>query len=215
MKKRVAILISGRGSNMAALIKAAKASDYPAEIALVLSNRPEAPGLTIAREAGIATQAINHRVFESRAAFDNVVNIALSTRNVDVVCLAGFMRIFTEEFVEKWRGRMINTHPSLLPSFKGTHGKKVHEEVLAAGAAISGATVHFVTPELDGGPIIGQAAVPVRASDTLRSLEERVLTAEHALYPLCLKLLCEDRVALDHGRAAFIDGADPIALWLG
>jgi phosphoribosylglycinamide formyltransferase 1 len=210
-KKRVAILISGRGSNMAALIEATKASEYPAEIALVLSSVPEARGLTIAREQGVATQAINHRVFEHRTAFDSVVDIALTTRNIDIVCLAGFMRIFTEAFVEKWRGRMINTHPALLPSFKGT---RVHEQVLAAGVAISGATVHFVIPALDSGPIIGQAGVPVRADDTPQSLEARVLKAEHKLYPMCLKLVCEEKAALDRDRTRFT-ATEPIALWLG
>ena len=210
MPKRVAVLISGRGSNMAALMDAAKAPGYPAEIALVLSNRPEAPGLTIARDAHIPTQAINHRSFETREAFDNVVDIALSTRNIDVVCLAGFMRIFTSQFIDKWRGKIVNTHPSLLPSFRGTN---VHQQVLAAGVAISGATVHFTVPELDAGPIIGQAAVPVRAGDTPQTLEARVLKAEHALYPQCLKLLCEGKVSLDGAKATFV-GAMPPALWI-
>jgi phosphoribosylglycinamide formyltransferase-1 len=209
MKRRVAILISGRGSNMAALIEAAKSPDYPAEIALVLTNRPEAPGLTLAREAGIPTQAINHKSFENRAAFDNVVDIGLKTRNIEIVCLAGFMRIFTNDFVEKWLGRIINTHPALLPSFKGTH---VHEAALGAGVAISGATAHFTTAALDAGPIIGQAAVPVRVGDTPETLEARVLKAEHKLYPLCLKLVCEEKVLLEGNRAVF-KGAEPPAFW--
>jgi phosphoribosylglycinamide formyltransferase-1 len=209
-KKKVAILISGRGSNMAALIDAAHAPDYPAEIALVLSNRPEALGLTIAREADIPTQAISHKVFETRASFDAVVDVALSTRNVDFVCLAGFMRIFTDAFVEKWRGKMLNIHPSLLPSFKGS---RVLQESHAAGLAISGCTVHFVVPELDAGPIVGQAAVPVLANDTVDTMAERILGAEHKLYPACLRLLCEGKVALQGSRAAFA-GSTPPALWI-
>lgn len=211
-KKRVAILISGRGSNMAALIAAAKAPDFPAEIALVLSSRPEAMGLTIARAQGVPTQAINYRVFETRAAFDNVVDIALHTRDIEIVCLAGFMRIFTDAFAGKWRGRIINIHPSLLPAFKG---RTPHKLALEAGVAISGCSVHFTVPELDSGPIIGQAAVPVRRSDTEESLEARVLKAEHELYPQCLKLLCEDKVRLDGERAVFASGAEAPAFWRG
>lgn len=211
MKKKVAILISGRGSNMAALIEAAKAPDYPAEIALVLSSRPEAPGLTIAREQGVPTQAIDHKFFESRAAFDTVVDVGLKTREIELVCLAGFMRIFTDAFVEKWLGRIINIHPALLPSFKG---RRAHELAIEAGVAISGCTVHFTVPELDSGPIIGQAAVPVHTGDTPQSLEARVLKAEHRLYPMCLRLLCAGAVRLEGDRAVF-SGAEAPALWLG
>lgn len=210
MKKRVAILISGRGSNMAALIDAAKAPDFPAEIALVLSSRPEAPGLTIARDQGIATQAIDHRVFETRAAFDNVVDVGLRARDIGIVCLAGFMRIFTDAFIEKWHGRIVNIHPSLLPAFKGRHP---HRLALEAGVAISGCSVHFTIPELDAGPIIGQAAVPVHTGDTEPTLEARVLEAEHKLYAQCLRLLCEGKVKLAGNRAVFATGAAPPALW--
>ena len=210
-KKRVAILISGRGSNMAALIQAAKAPDFPAEIALVLSSRPEAMGLTIAREQqGVPTQAIDYRVFETRAAFDNVVDISLRQRDIEVVCLAGFMRIFTDAFAEKWRGKMINIHPSLLPAFKG---RKPHQLALEAGVAISGCSVHFTVPELDAGPIIGQAAVPVHRKDTAAALEARVLKAEHELYPQCLKLLCEGKVKLEGERAVFASGVEAPAFW--
>ncbi len=212
MKKRVAILISGRGSNMAALINAAKAPDFPAEIALVLSSRPEAMGLTIAREQGVPTQAIDHRVFEDRAAFDNVIDVALHSRDIDIVCLAGFMRIFTDTFAAKWQGKMINIHPSLLPAFKG---RKPHELALEAGVAISGCSVHFTVPELDAGPIIGQAAVPVHRIDTVQSLEARVLKVEHELYPQCLKLLCEDKVKLDGERAVFAPGIEAPSFWRG
>ena len=211
MKKKIAILISGRGSNMAALIEAAKAPDFPAEIALVLSSRPEAAGLTVARDQGVPTQAINYRVFENRAAFDNVVDVGLKTRDIDIVCLAGFMRIFTDAFVEKWRGRIINIHPSLLPAFKG---RAVHHNALDAGVAISGCSVHFTVPELDAGPIIGQAAVAVRRDDTEATLEARVLKAEHKLYPQCLRLVCEDKVKLDGDRAVFAPGIEAPAFWL-
>jgi phosphoribosylglycinamide formyltransferase-1 len=211
MTKRVAILISGRGSNMAALIDAAAAGDIPAEIAFVLSNRPDAGGLDIAARAGIETMTLNHKGFASRAAFDGALAETIGIRGIDIICLAGFLRIFTDGFVESWHGRMLNIHPALLPSFKGT---LVHEQALAAGVTITGCTVHFVVPALDSGPIIGQAAVPVHTSDTPESLEARVLKAEHKLYPLCLKLLAEDKVRLDGERAVF-KGAEPPALWFG
>ena len=200
-KTRVAILISGRGSNMAALIEAAKATDYPAEIALVLSNVETAAGLEIARAAGIATKIISHKVFASREEFDAAVDAALAAARIELVCLAGFMRIQSEGFVRKWEGRMLNIHPSLLPAFKGT---KVHEQAIAAGVRISGCTVHFVVPELDSGPIIAQAAVPVLPGDTPDTLAARVLEEEHRLYPQALKLVAEKRVVLRDGRAAFV-----------
>ena len=212
MKKKAAILISGRGSNMAALIEAAKAPDFPAQIALVLSNRPEAPGLTIARSQSILAQAIDHRTFESRAAFDDAVDAALRARDIEIVCLAGFMRIFTNAFAEKWRGRIINIHPSLLPAFKGRH---VHKAALDAGVAISGCSVHFTVPELDAGPIIGQAAVPVKRGDTEAVLEARILDAEHHLYAQCLRLVCEDKVKLEGDRAVFARGVEAPAFWHG
>jgi len=200
-KTRVAILISGRGSNMAALIEAAKATDYPAEIALVLSNVETAAGLEIARAAGIATKIISHKVFASREEFDAAVDAALAAARIELVCLAGFMRIQSEGFVRKWEGRMLNIHPSLLPAFKGT---KVHEQAIAAGVRISGCTVHFVVPELDSGPIIAQAAVPVLPGDTPDTLAARVLEEEHKLYPQALKLVAEGKVVLRDGRAVFV-----------
>ncbi|MFZ1988625.1 MAG: phosphoribosylglycinamide formyltransferase [Alphaproteobacteria bacterium] len=212
MKKKVAILISGRGSNMAALIEAAKAPDFPAGIALVLSNKPEAPGLVIAHDQGLPAQAIDHRAFADRAAFDNEIDKALRAHEINIICLAGFMRIFTDAFVEKWRGRIINIHPSLLPAFKG---RNVHKAALDAGVAISGCSVHFTVPELDAGPIIGQAAVPVRRGDTETTLETRVLEAEHHLYPQCLRLLCESKVRLETDRAVFAQGVEAPAFWRG
>jgi len=190
-RKRVAILISGRGSNMAALIAAARKSDYPAEIALVLSNRPDAAGLAHAANEGIATAVVDHAKFgKDREAFEREVQALLEARGIEIICLAGFMRLFTPWLVSRWSGRMINIHPALLPSFKGLD---THARALQAGVKIHGATVHFVVPEVDSGPIIAQAAVPVRGDDTPGSLGARVLAAEHRLYPLALALVAGGR----------------------
>jgi phosphoribosylglycinamide formyltransferase-1 len=197
MKKRVGILISGRGSNMLALIEAARAPDYPAEIALVISSRPDAPGLERARAAGIKAIAIDHKGFATREAFDAAVEAALVDAGVGLVCHAGFMRIQSEAFAARWLGRQLNIHPSLLPSFKGL---KPQQQALDAGVRIAGCTVHFVTPELDSGPIIAQAAVPVHEGDTAESLAERILTAEHRLYPLALRLVAAGQARLQGGR---------------
>ena len=196
-RKRVAILISGRGSNMAALIDAAKAPDYPAEIALVLSNRPDAAGLDFARDAGVATAVLDHKLYKDRAAFEAALQNTLDQHGIEFVCLGGFMRLFTAPFVTRWEGRMLNIHPSLLPAFPGLDP---HGQALRAGVKISGATVHFVIPETDAGPIIAQAAVPVGENDTVETLAARVLTVEHQIYPLALKLLAEGRVRLIDGR---------------
>lgn len=193
MKKRVAILISGRGSNMVALAEAARASDYPAEIVLVMSNRPDAAGLQRAQSLGLATRVIDHKAYATREAFDAAVEVALTEAGVDLVCHAGFMRIQSEAFAARWLGRQLNIHPSLLPSFKGLHP---HKQALDAGVRISGCTVHFVTPELDSGPIIAQAAVPVCAGDTPDTLSERILVAEHKLYPFALQLVASGRARL-------------------
>ena len=202
-RKRVAVLISGRGSNMAALIEAAKDKNYPAEIALVLSNRPDAAGLGIARAAGIATEVVDHTVFgKDRAVFDGAMQAVLEAQGIDIVCLAGFMRLLTPAFVEHWRGRMINIHPALLPAFKGLD---THKRAIAAGAKIHGATVHFVVPEMDAGPIIAQGAVAVHTDDTEAALAARVLAVEHRIYPLALKLLAEGRIRIENGRC-LIDG---------
>ncbi|HTZ02155.1 MAG TPA: phosphoribosylglycinamide formyltransferase [Xanthobacteraceae bacterium] len=191
-KKRVAVLISGRGSNMMALIAAAAAEDYPAEIVLVLSNRLEAAGLERAREAGIATAVIDHRHFGGdREAFERALDAELDARQVELVCLAGFMRLFTPFFVERWRGRLINIHPALLPQFKGLD---THRRALQAGVERHGATVHFVVPETDAGPVILQDSVPVRAGDTEETLAARVLEVEHRIYPQALRLVAEGRV---------------------
>jgi phosphoribosylglycinamide formyltransferase-1 len=197
-RKRVAILISGRGSNMAALIAAAKGPGYPAEIAVVVSNRPDAAGLAWAKADGIATVVIDHRPFgKDRAAFEHALDAELAARQVDLVCLAGFMRLFTPWFVSRWQGRMINIHPALLPAFKGLD---THERALAAGVKLHGASVHFVIPEMDSGPIIVQAAVPVLGDDTPETLAARVLAAEHRIYPLALRWLSEGRLTVVDGR---------------
>lgn len=197
-RKRVAVLISGRGSNMTALIEAANRDDYPAEIALVVSNRPDAAGLESARAAGIATEIVDHAIYgEDRAAFEEVLQDALAEHQIDLVCLAGFMRLLTDEFVARWSGRMLNIHPALLPSFKGLH---THERALAAGVKIHGASVHFVVAEMDSGPIIAQGAVVVREDDTPATLAARVLAVEHRIYPLALRLVAEGRVHVEQGR---------------
>jgi len=193
-RKRVAILISGRGANMAALIAAAKKPGYPAEIALVLSNRPEAGGLKRASAEGVATAVVDHTDFgRDREAFERAVQTHLETQSIEIVCLAGFMRLFTPSFVLRWNSRMINIHPALLPSFKGLH---THERALNAGVKIHGATVHFVVPEVDSGPIIAQAAVPVLDDDTPDTLAARVLAAELRLYPLALSLVAGGQSSL-------------------
>jgi phosphoribosylglycinamide formyltransferase-1 len=193
-RKRVAILISGRGSNMAALVAAARRPDYPAEIAIVLSNRPDAGGLQRAGAEGIATAVVDHTGFgKDRAAFERTMQSHLETHRVDIVCLAGFMRLLTSGFVSQWSGRMLNIHPALLPSFRGLH---THERALGAGVRIHGATVHFVVPEVDAGPIVAQAAVPVLDGDTPDTLAARVLAAELRLYPLALSLVAGGKSSL-------------------
>jgi len=201
-RARVGVLISGRGSNLQALIDAAAAPDFPAEIALVVSNVAEVEGLKRAKRAGIATCTIAHGAFASREAFDAQISAALHDADIDFVCLAGFMRVLSDTFVRDWMGRLINIHPSLLPSFKGLH---VHRRVLEAGVRVSGCTVHFVVPELDSGAIVAQAAVPVLPDDTEDALAARTLKAEHRLYPLALKLLALHRVRLEGETAVFQD----------
>ena len=196
-RRRVGVLISGRGSNLAALIEACKAPDYPAEIVAVLSNRPEAPGLAFAAAAGIEARAIDHRAYPSRAAFEDELQSALEAARVELICNAGFMRLLTAPFVERWRDRHLNIHPSLLPAFKGLH---THERVLAAGVRITGCTVHFVRHEMDSGPIVAQAAVPVLCDDTPDTLAQRVLQAEHTLYPLALRLVASGAARVEGKR---------------
>jgi phosphoribosylglycinamide formyltransferase-1 len=185
-KKRVGILISGRGSNMQALIEAARAPDYPAQIAVVISNRPEAAGLEKARAAGIETIAIDHNAYANRVAFEAKLHTALLDAGVDLICNAGFMRMLTGGFVDRWRNRHLNIHPSLLPAFPGLD---THARVLEQGVMITGCTVHFIRVEMDAGPIVAQAAVPVLTGDTPETLADRVLAAEHKIYPLALKLV--------------------------
>jgi phosphoribosylglycinamide formyltransferase-1 len=202
-RKRVAVLISGRGSNMAALIEAAKDKDYPAEIALVLSNRADAGGLLVAHAAGVTTEVVEHTQFgKDRASFERAVQTALEKHRIEIVCLAGFMRLLTAEFVGRWQGRMLNIHPALLPAFKGLD---THKRAIESNAKVHGATVHFVVPEMDSGPIIAQGAVNVQPGDTEEALALRVLKVEHRIYPLALKLVAEGRVQVEKGHC-LVDG---------
>jgi phosphoribosylglycinamide formyltransferase-1 len=191
VKLKLGVLISGRGSNLQALIEAVTDPTYPAEIALVISNRADAAGLARAEAAGIPTKVIPHKQYATREDFDSALTAALREADVGLVCLAGFMRLLTAGFAEDWHDRLINIHPSLLPSFKGLNS---HAQALAAGVRFSGCTVHFVRPEMDAGPIILQAAVPVHDGDDEDALAARILTAEHRCYPLAVKLIAEGRV---------------------
>ena len=202
-RKRVAVLISGRGSNMAALIDAAKDKTFPAEIVLVLSNRPDAGGLATASATGIATEVVEHTQYgKDRAAFEAALQAALVKHRIEIVCLAGFMRLLTAGFVDRWPERMINIHPALLPAFKGLD---THPRALDAGAKVHGATGHFVVPEMDAGPIIMQGVVAVSPDDNEQTLGQRVLAVEHRIYPQALKMLAEGRVRVIDGRC-LIDG---------
>jgi phosphoribosylglycinamide formyltransferase-1 len=195
MKRRVAILISGRGSNMAALIKAAAAADYPAEIAVVIANRADALGIERAKASGIPALVVESRPFgKDRAAFEAALQAVLDQHRIELICLGGFMRLFTAEFTRRWYGKMLNIHPSLLPSFPGLDP---HGQALRAGVKISGATVHFVIPETDAGPILMQGAVGVSDHDTPETLSERILEVEHRIYPDALRLLASGAVQLD------------------
>jgi len=200
-KVRTAVLISGRGSNLAALIAACRDKDFPAEIALVISNVETAEGLSVAAAAHISARTISHKAYATREDFDSAIDAALSEADIALICEAGFMRIHSDVFVRKWQGRMLNIHPSLLPAFKGI---RVHQQVIDAGVRISGCTVHFVVPELDSGPIIAQAAVPVYPEDTPATLQARVLVEEHKLYPAALRLVAEGKVVLRDGKAVLL-----------
>jgi phosphoribosylglycinamide formyltransferase 1 len=205
LKRRVAILISGRGSNMAALIQAAGAADFPAEIALVISNKADAAGLEKARKSGIAALAIESKPFGGdRAAFEAALQSALDHHRIELICLGGFMRLFSAEFVQRWYGRMLNIHPSLLPSFPGLDP---HGQAVKAGVRISGATVHFVTAQTDAGPIVMQGAVAVRSDDTADTLAARILEIEHRIYPEALRLLASGKLQLD-GEICRLEGGD-------
>jgi phosphoribosylglycinamide formyltransferase-1 len=199
-RKRTAILISGRGSNMLSLIEAAQAEGYPAEIALVLSNKPDAGGLERAQGFGIATAVVDHRDYKGdREAFERAMDEILRVNQIELIALAGFMRIMTPWFVKRWEGRLVNIHPSLLPLFKGTH---THAQALAAGVAEHGCSVHFVVPELDAGPVIAQAKVPVLPGDDEDKLAQRVLVQEHLLYPAALAEVASGRATLVAGEVS-------------
>ena len=208
-RMKVAVLISGRGSNLQALLDACAAEDFPAEIVAVISNKAGAQGLERARKAGVAASFIDHTLFDDRETFEKELDAKLKEAGAQLIALAGFMRILTPWFVERWKDRLINIHPSLLPAFRGVH---THERALEQGVRLHGATVHYVRPDMDDGPIIGQAAVPVLPGDDADALSDRVLEAEHVLYPACLKLIAEgkarvtaERVKIDKDAAA--DGA--------
>ena len=203
---KLAVLISGRGSNLQALIDACADADYPADIVLVISNKPDAQGLKRAQAAGIATLTISHRDHDTRDQFDAAIGAALSEAGAELVCLAGFMRILGEAFVERWRDRLINIHPSLLPAFKGLN---TQARAIDAGVRISGCTVHYVRPAMDDGPIIVQAAVPVLSGDDEDALAARILVAEHKAYPLAVRLIAEGRARVVNERVV-IDGAADI-----
>jgi len=209
-RMRTAILISGRGSNMTALMEAAVDADYPAEIVAVIANRPDAPGLERAAAAGIATRVVDHTAYPDKVHFEIALEDALAAVDAELVCLAGFMRLLSADFVNRRLGRIVNIHPSLLPAFKGLAPQK---QALDAGVRVSGCTVHFVTPGMDEGPAILQAAVPVRPDDSEDSLSARILDAEHRAYPAALRLLAAGRVRFEAGRAAFSDPDAETALF--
>ena len=191
-RRRVAVLVSGRGSNMRALVEAARVPAYPAEIVLVLSNRPNAAGISYARDAGIATAVIDHKITAGREDFERTMQVMLELHRIDLICLAGFMRLLSPWFVGQWAGRMINIHPALLPAYKGLN---THARALADGANVHGCTVHYVVPEMDAGPVIMQAAVPVLSGDTADTLAARVLVEEHRIYPMALALVARGEAA--------------------
>jgi phosphoribosylglycinamide formyltransferase 1 len=202
-RKKLAVLVSGRGSNLQSLIDACAEPDYPAEIALVISNVPDVLGLKRAEDAGIRTKVVNHKDYPDRETFEIALTETINAVKPDLVCLAGFMRILTDKFVSRWLNRLINIHPSLLPAFRGLH---THERVLEAGVRFGGCTIHYVRPAMDDGPIIVQAAVPVLPDDDADTLAARVLEQEHKIYPLAVRLIAEGRVRVASERV-MIDGA--------
>ena len=203
--KRIAVLISGQGSNLDAIVRASEAQDWPGRVVAVLSNRADARGLEFARSRGIATEVVDHKAFPDRAAFDAALAQRLDGHAPDLVVLAGFMRILTPEFVARYEGRMLNVHPSLLPSFTGL---QTHRRAIEAGCKVAGATVHFVSAELDHGPIVAQAVVPVLAGDDEIALARRVLAAEHVLYPRAVGWFVKGELRLDNGRVTHL-GDEP------
>ncbi len=203
--KNIVILISGRGSNMEAIVRAAQSEQWPARIAAIISNRADAKGLLFAAEAGIPTATVVSKDYSSREAFDAALQLAIDGFQPDLVVLAGFMRILTDRFVEHYAGRMLNIHPSLLPSFPGL---ATHQQALSAGVRVHGATVHFVTADLDHGPIVAQAVVPVLADDTEQSLSARVLMQEHIIYPRAVRWFVEERLSIEDGRVHIAPGTE-------
>ncbi len=202
--KRIAVLISGQGSNLGAIVRASEAEDWPGRVVAVISNRADAGGLQLARDKGIAAEVLDHKGFPDRASFDTALAGLVDRHSPDLVVLAGFMRILTPEFVARYEGRMLNIHPSLLPSFTGL---KTHQRAIDAGCKVAGATVHFVCAELDHGPIVAQAVVPVLAGDDEKSLAARVLAAEHVLYPRAVGWFVNGQLRLDDGRVTHLGGA--------
>lgn len=205
---KLAVLVSGSGSNLQAIIDACKTASFPAEIVLVFSNQPEARGLDRARNAGIEAKSLAHKGYPGgREAYDHAVSELIAQSGAELVVLAGYLRLVSESFVKRWEGRLINIHPSLLPSFKGLHA---HEQTIAAGVKYSGCTVHFVVPEMDAGPIIAQAVVPVLADDDAQSLGQRILRQEHQIYPQVIRAIAENRVSVgDDGRVTVHDSHSP------
>jgi phosphoribosylglycinamide formyltransferase-1 len=203
-RKRTAVLISGRGSNMLALVERARDQSFPAEIALVMSNRPEAPGLAFARQNGVDCAAVDHKIYAGREEFERSMQTLLELHRIEIVCLAGFMRLLTPWFIGQWRGRMLNVHPALLPAYRGLH---THARALADGVKIHGCTAHFVVPAMDEGPIIAQAAVAVLDDDTEATLAARVLEQEHLIYPAALERLAAGRLRVDGNRVFSGDAA--------
>lgn len=207
-KRRVGVLISGRGSNMMALVEAARAPDYPAEIVCVVSNRPGAAGLAWAREHGLAAHAVDHKAYATREAFEDALHAVLIAEGVELVACAGFMRLMTAGFVERWAGRMINIHPSLLPLYPGLN---THARALADGVRIVGCTVHHVVAEMDAGPIIAQGAVPVIDGDTPAALADRILSVEHVIYPQALALVASGKARLEDGHVRILSTVNQTA----
>jgi len=202
-RKRTAVLISGRGTNMSALVEAASSPSFPAEVVLVVADNPEADGLKKAQDAGVRTETIDRRAFDERAAFEAALQGRLDAVGSELVCLAGFMRVLSADFVAKWFGRMINIHPSILPSFRGVD---THRRVLEAGVKLHGCSVHFVKADVDAGPIIMQAAIPILQDDTPETLSDRLLPVEHRVFPMALRLLASGAIRIDGDRVR-IDGS--------
>jgi phosphoribosylglycinamide formyltransferase-1 len=207
-RKRTAVLISGRGSNMVALVERARAQNFPAEIALVIANRPEAPGLAFAKANGVASAVIDHKTYPGREEFERSMQVLLELHRIEIVCLAGFMRLLTPWFIGQWHGRMLNIHPALLPAYRGLH---THERALADGVKIHGCTAHLVVAAMDAGPIVAQAAIAVLDDDTPETLAARVLEQEHLIYPVALERLASGRLRVDGNRVFLGDLAGAAA----